>query len=181
MNNTPLCRFCAALMAAGLFASCASVPAVVEGEEDLSVGALQRVRDWDPNSGMVAGRAIEGVDGVRCTMTNDKGSWSAITPAIVRVRRSPRPLQFECTKEGYAPSSGTLECLTPRQRQQRLRADGAAASLALAPLVLLGPGAAIQWLEIPIATALAGSPLGDDADVCTYLRILAPMQPQEAR
>lgn len=181
MNNNQLGQRCAAAIFALVLASCASAPTVSEGEEDLPIGAAQRVRDADPDA-TVAVSVIEGIDGARCAMSNDKGTWSAITPATVRVRRSSQPLEYECAKEGYRPASGKLECLTPRQRLQKAQQAGAAGIVALAPLALLSPVAVGGQLLVASAgvAASAAAPPPENADVCTYLGLLARMQPEKA-
>lgn len=43
------------------------------------------------------GKAIEGV---MCKLRNDRGSWEALSPGFVQVRRSSEDLHVECTKAG---------------------------------------------------------------------------------
>ena len=40
------------------------------------------------------------VDGARCEMTNDEGSWFVVTPGSTVVRRSNKDLQVICKKTG---------------------------------------------------------------------------------
>jgi hypothetical protein len=39
--------------------------------------------------------------GAHCVLTNNKGSWSVLTPGIVKVKRSKKKLNIFCNKEGY--------------------------------------------------------------------------------
>lgn len=39
--------------------------------------------------------------GIHCTLTNDRGTWSLITPGEVIVARSSTPLKIRCDKPGY--------------------------------------------------------------------------------
>ena len=39
--------------------------------------------------------------GAHCVLTNNKGSWSVLTPGIVKVKRSKKKLNIVCNKEGY--------------------------------------------------------------------------------
>ena len=39
--------------------------------------------------------------GAHCVLTNNKGSWSVLTPGIVKVKRSNKKLNIVCNKEGY--------------------------------------------------------------------------------
>ena len=39
--------------------------------------------------------------GAHCVLTNNKGSWSVLTPDIVKVKRSKKKLNIVCNKEGY--------------------------------------------------------------------------------
>ena len=40
------------------------------------------------------------IEGVRCKLQNDRGSWEASSPGFVHVRRSSEDLHVECTKDG---------------------------------------------------------------------------------
>lgn len=48
------------------------------------------------------------VDGAKCTLSNDKGSWSVVTPATVDVMRSKDDLRIGCGKEGFETVSATV-------------------------------------------------------------------------
>ncbi|WP_439536727.1 hypothetical protein [Methyloversatilis sp.] len=50
------------------------------------------------------------VDQTRCTLKNDKGSWTATAPGNVMVRRSAEDLNVECKKEGM--SDGFLRAIS---------------------------------------------------------------------
>lgn len=42
------------------------------------------------------------LDGAKCKLQNDKGTWDATTPSFVNVRRSSEDLTVECKKDGFA-------------------------------------------------------------------------------
>jgi hypothetical protein len=42
------------------------------------------------------------LDGARCTLTNDEGSWTAVTPSSTMVQRSNKDLIVRCYKDGYS-------------------------------------------------------------------------------
>lgn len=48
-------------------------------------------------------RDVEGkvVEKVPCTLRNDRGTWTAVSPAFVDIRRSAEDLVVECRKEGH--------------------------------------------------------------------------------
>lgn len=50
------------------------------------------------------------VEQTRCTLKNDKGSWTATAPGNVMVRRSAEDLNVECKKEGM--SDGFLRAIS---------------------------------------------------------------------
>jgi hypothetical protein len=107
-------------------AACASAPTPSrEGEEELSVTGMVRVPALDPLTATPtpAGFAEEPLDGVSCTLRNDKGAWNAITPAKVRVPRSSSPLEIECAKEGFRTRRWKLRCLTPQERENKTARD----------------------------------------------------------
>jgi hypothetical protein len=52
------------------------------------------------------------ITGAKCVLSNDKGSWTVTAPDTVHVVRSKSNLAVECSKDGYAPTSGTLSAST---------------------------------------------------------------------
>ena len=48
------------------------------------------------------------LDGARCQLTNDEGSWTAITPASVMVQRSNKDLVVRCVKDGYSDGQANV-------------------------------------------------------------------------
>ena len=50
----------------------------------------------------------EMLDGARCQLTNDEGSWTAITPASVMVQRSNKDLVVRCVKNGYSDGQANV-------------------------------------------------------------------------
>ena len=41
------------------------------------------------------------LDGAKCELKNDEGSWTGVTPTSVMVHRSNKDLIVNCSKEGY--------------------------------------------------------------------------------
>tara|TARA_B100001063_G_C16696630_1_gene520196 strand:+ start:28 stop:501 length:474 start_codon:yes stop_codon:yes gene_type:complete len=39
-----------------------------------------------------------------CKIKNDKGNWNVVTPAIIKVKRSKKPLKVSCIKNNYKAS-----------------------------------------------------------------------------
>lgn len=48
------------------------------------------------------------VDGVRCDMTNDEGTWFALSPGSTTVRKSNKDLQVICRKAGMDVGTATV-------------------------------------------------------------------------
>jgi hypothetical protein len=46
--------------------------------------------------------------GASCELKNDEGSWTAVTPATVMVRRSNKDLMVKCTKSGFADARANV-------------------------------------------------------------------------
>lgn len=46
--------------------------------------------------------------GASCELKNDEGSWSAVTPATVMVRRSNKDLMVKCTKSGLTDARANV-------------------------------------------------------------------------
>ncbi len=69
-------------------AAFASGCATITGNEMQQVSLTTKAEDATP------------LEGVACKLANDKGSWDALSPAFVNVRRSSRDLTVECRKEG---------------------------------------------------------------------------------
>lgn len=160
--------------AIALVAGCASTPppAITEGEEEFEMIAHEHVIERDPTSGtQLPGAAFSTVEGLLCTLSNDKGTWTVTTPGKVRLARSSRPLQVECRKEGYRTLKWSVRCVSPRQSAQEGSSHEAALLLAMAPLVAIAPPAAL-WLAPEAAgigaQAAYGAGAGPRADLCSY-------------
>ncbi|WP_430433904.1 hypothetical protein [Methyloversatilis sp.] len=52
----------------------------------------------------------DAVDQTKCTLKNDKGSWTATAPGNVMIRRSAEDLNVECKKDGM--SDGFLRAIS---------------------------------------------------------------------
>lgn len=50
------------------------------------------------------------LEGAKCTLRNDKGSWEGTTPGFVNVRRSAEDLNVECRKDGQ--KDGLLKAIS---------------------------------------------------------------------
>jgi hypothetical protein len=48
------------------------------------------------------------LDGARCQLMNDEGSWTAVTPASTMVHRSNKDLIVRCTKDGYSDGNANV-------------------------------------------------------------------------
>jgi hypothetical protein len=46
--------------------------------------------------------------GASCELKNDEGTWTAVTPATVMVRRSNKDLMVKCTKSGFADARANV-------------------------------------------------------------------------
>lgn len=46
--------------------------------------------------------------GAQCELKNDEGTWTAVTPATVMVRRSNKDLMVKCTKSGLADARANV-------------------------------------------------------------------------
>lgn len=46
--------------------------------------------------------------GASCELKNDEGSWTAVTPATVMVRRSNKDLMVKCTKSGFSDARANV-------------------------------------------------------------------------
>ncbi len=46
--------------------------------------------------------------GASCELKNDEGSWTAVTPATVMVRRSNKDLMVKCTKGGFSDARANV-------------------------------------------------------------------------
>lgn len=87
--------FCGALFAPLLFTGCASI---VNGQnQSLSVTS-------DSN-----GTAM---NGAKCSLANDKGTWFATTPGTVTVRRSYGALNVNCALDGFETGNITVKSAT---------------------------------------------------------------------
>lgn len=46
--------------------------------------------------------------GASCELKNDEGTWTAVTPATVMVRRSNKDLLVKCTKSGFSDARANV-------------------------------------------------------------------------
>jgi hypothetical protein len=121
-----------------------------------------------------ARQAMAPLEGGRCTLRNDRGSWEADLPGEAVVTTGGE-LRIECRKDGYKPQRHTLGCSSPKARgavggalsplllDPRLTAFG----IVYAPSVVVGVMAAGSVVGAE-ASAEAAGPEGRDA--CDYSR-----------
>ncbi|HET9651233.1 MAG TPA: hypothetical protein VFP36_03535 [Usitatibacter sp.] len=159
-------------IAALLIAACASTPpGGGQGEEPLTV------RAWEAPE-YPGARGGPEVAGVRCTLSNDKGSWTAITPATVTVQTSTASLDVECRAEGYKPMRASLRCRSLHEAQGKR-----AAAVLLLPLAALVPLTALPSIAVGLsrqATPVDQEPAQRSASryPCSYGDIASPMSRQ---
>ena len=116
----------------------------------------------------------------RCTLVNDKGSWTVATPGKARILLSSQPLKVECVKEGFRPTSETLKCVSLHQQSARRFNVHSGVALAMIPLAVAAapvyPPAAAQFAMYGVihgagaAIEHRSSPTGPN--VCTYVGAL---------
>jgi hypothetical protein len=74
---------------------------------DPTVGQIQDRRTQKLSlSAKVGGEELAGV---KCTVSNDKGTWTLVTPGSVDVTRSKDDLNVSCEKDGFATVAGVLD------------------------------------------------------------------------
>ena len=56
------------------------------------------------------GEDAQVVEGVKCKLQNDKGTWESTSPGFVNIRRSSEDLTVECKKEGQ--KDGLLKAIS---------------------------------------------------------------------
>ena len=160
------------------FTACAPLPPkIAEGEQELRVRTSNWAHDVDPLTGYQMPRTSWApMEGVACTLSNDKGTWTVVTPGRVAVTRSTEPLTVQCTKEGYRPARLSLPCGTPHEMSRSADKYAAAVSLVLIPLAIaaapVAPAAAAQAagqvLVVGVGAAATHLTEGKTPDVCNY-------------
>ena len=50
-----------------------------------------------------------------CNLSNNKGSWSVVTPGSIKIKRSKKPLKIVCKKDGYNESTNFLYLRDPKE------------------------------------------------------------------
>ncbi|MBN0987202.1 hypothetical protein [Amphritea pacifica] len=77
--------------------SCLTVSAIISGCSTLTgEGTSQNLSVFTYKSDN------ELLNGATCELTNDEGSWTAVTPTSTMVHRSNKDLLVRCTKDGYS-------------------------------------------------------------------------------
>ncbi len=101
------------------------------------------------------GNEIAALAGARCTASNDRGSWTVVTPGVLQVLRSSAPLVVICRHEGYRDERIEMRCVHPNAR-----------TAAAAVWIASGTGIAAV-VALPVA-AVAGVLATSTADICVY-------------
>ncbi|HET9651234.1 MAG TPA: hypothetical protein VFP36_03540 [Usitatibacter sp.] len=173
---------------AAFTAACASDPpaAIREGSEELSVTAVTWIGKPDLFAPPGPLRWPDALQGARCTLANDKGTWVAMTPAQVRIERSSSPLIVDCVLEGYKPVHEERSCLSEREREhERNKVEGPLA-VAMIPLAVAAAPVAPQLAaDAAVRAGMYGASVAASAmrgagkpDYCTYGRVSPNMWPQ---
>lgn len=172
MNTGRKRRLVAAAFAA-MAAACASTPLRGPDGDDETL----TVRAWE-GAEYPGARDGPEVSGARCTLGNDRGSWTAVTPAQVTVLTSLTALQVECTAEGYKPMRAAFRCRSLREVQRKR-----VASVLLLPFVVILPMTAVP--SIAVGLSQQGVPAEQEpaqsfeaSHPCTYGNIAASMSRQ---
>ena len=50
-----------------------------------------------------------------CNLSNNKGSWSVVTPGSIKIKRSKKPLKIVCKKDGYKELTNFLYLRDPKE------------------------------------------------------------------
>lgn len=165
-------------MAAGIaalplaMAGCATLPAGAP-PQPLAISTLTDEVVPGPILGWGTGPSHATVElpGVECTATNDRGSWTLLTPGVLEVQRSGARLRITCRKEGFRDSRLGLPCVTPRSEGAAMGAYIGMQVLAT-PAVVLAPAAAVAAVAgvtaLGIAAGSAARGLAREPDVCVY-------------
>ncbi len=103
--------------------------------------------------GSAASGPGEELPGAECTASNDRGSWTVVTPGVLAVERSAAMLRIRCSKEGYREARLALPCAMP----------GSEAGIAFA---FLGPLVVLP--AVAIGTIVAANREGAEARICAY-------------
>lgn len=88
--------------------------------------------------------------GAQCTATNDRGSWTLVTPGAVEVVSSMAHLRVACRREGYREAVVELRCVTARESEAN---RGKAIALQFA---LMTPAAAVVLPAAIVAATIKG-------------------------
>jgi hypothetical protein len=70
----------------------------------LGMGCSTLTGDGNSQNLTVMTYTADGADliGAKCEFRNDEGTWMAVTPATIMVRRSNKDLMVKCTKPGFS-------------------------------------------------------------------------------
>jgi hypothetical protein len=144
---------CGIPIAALLAGGCAGAP-ITDGTQALEI----RATAWLPYDGPGDSfKVMREVEGVGCTLCNDKGTWTVETPGIVQVARSAVPLEIDCAKEGYGSKRERLACLSQAQDWSTHERVGVALAVVTLPLAIaaapVAPHLAIQAAGQGLLTA----------------------------
>ena len=135
---------------------CVTVPPPGYRPQSLTVSthaAVQPRLGWGAPQG-----PLEEVPGVLCTATNDRGSWSVVTPGVVAVERSAARLRITCRRDGFREASVDLPCAVP----------GSQAAAAMPLAAAFPPALLILLPATAIGTAAAANREPGEPNFCLY-------------
>lgn len=165
--------FVAVLPLAGACATSSPSSGAPEGFQDLRVVSLA-VENVPQYRRQGPAMRFESLDGVSCTLSNDKGIWTVVTPGEAHVALSGKPLKVECLKEGYAAQATSLVCMSDRKRGAVAGAGAGtwAASQAAPVAVAAAPAAGVAVVGvlglIAAGTAVGAAVGGPGGEPCSY-------------
>lgn len=103
-------------------------------------------------------RPLEEIRGVQCTATNDRGSWTVVTPGVLAVERSATRLRITCRGDGYRDATVELPCAVPGTQ--------AAAAMGIVPL--FPPAILFLLPATAIGAAVASNRDPGEPNYCAY-------------
>ena len=172
---------------AGLAIACASTPispaAAEEEEINVTVAIWSSALEPMITPGLLWPERLEGV---ACTLRNDRGTWSATAPGRVKVLRSSDPLVVDCTADGYKPYHETRRCIPKAELERQAHGHEVPLLLMLVPFTIVAAPIAPQLAAQAGAQAAMGAvslatshgAVEQNPGLCTYGTVTAAMAPR---
>ncbi|HET9578718.1 MAG TPA: hypothetical protein VFP44_12870 [Usitatibacter sp.] len=171
--------------AGAMLAACASAPAPTHDTAGAVSGGLQELRviayGYESTEDMpplmrqgAASTRYQPLEGAACTLRNDRGAWTVVTPATANVELSSAKLVVECSREGFFTSRVAAPCLSERQRRTLSGANTAASLVASAGQAIAAAAPPVGLAVVGIAGAVAmggaigAATAGPGMDTCNY-------------